>query len=102
MRAVSTPSKKALASRAIPLMTASLPFLMSVNGTELAEAYCAQLREKGGVIDAHLKWLRSELRTCFRFVRNDFMHNLRDLTEGQCLALVCRIADVYSNAVEAG
>jgi hypothetical protein len=68
-------------------------------GSRLVEEYCTQVHRR--VIGAYAKWLRSELRTCFRFVRNDFMHNLRDLNEEQCLALVCRVADVYSLILKA-
>jgi len=68
-------------------------------GNRLIEKYCGDLQAH--VIESHVKWLRTELRSCFSFVRNDFMHNLRDLSETQCLALLTRVGTVYRHLVEA-
>ena len=38
------------------------------------------------------KVMRSELRSIFKFVRNDYAHALRDINKGQCLALLDRIS----------
>jgi hypothetical protein len=41
---------------------------------------------------AFFKVLRGELRTIFKFVRNDFAHALHDITHVQCCALLDRIS----------
>jgi hypothetical protein len=51
----------------------------------------------GGKSTAFFKTLRSELKTLFKFVRNDFAHRLKDITEIQCRSLLDRI----SQALEA-
>jgi len=43
---------------------------------------------------AIFKVLRSELRTIFKFVRNDFAHALRDVTDGQCRVLLDRTSSI--------
>jgi hypothetical protein len=69
----------------------------SFYGVKLLERYITDLQKNNKLIGAHLKWLRTELRSCFSFVRNDFMHNVRVLTEPQCVALLCRVSDLYSH-----
>ena len=67
-------------------------------GAPLVEAFCA--RQDGRLLPSHVKWLRTELRACFAFVRNDFMHNLHELTEQQCLAIISRISSTYTHVAE--
>jgi hypothetical protein len=71
----------------------------SLFGAKLVECYIEALRKDNKIIGAHLKWLRTEIRTCISFVRNDFMHNVRILTQPQCVALLCRVSSLYSHLV---
>lgn len=50
------------------------------------------LRRDGRLISASLKVLRTEIMTSFKFVRNDFMHNVRDIEREQCWAILARIS----------
>lgn len=68
-------------------------------GHQLIDKYCAEIGNR--VIASHVKWIRTELRTCFKFVRNDFMHSLREISEPQCVAIVCRVAGVLAHVLEA-
>jgi len=60
-------------------------------GQSLIDKYykllCSRYR---GRTSAFFKLLRSELRTIFKFMRNDFAHALRDIREGQCRILLDR------------
>ncbi|MEO9871178.1 hypothetical protein [Ekhidna sp.] len=47
-----------------------------------------------------IKNYRGELRTVFKFIRNDFAHNFKILTEDQCKSIVVRISNVYSEFKE--
>ena len=60
-------------------------------GQSLIDNYYKLLCSRyGGRTSAFFKLLRSELRTIFKFIRNDFAHALRDITEGQCRILLDR------------
>lgn len=43
---------------------------------------------------AAIKCYRGELRTIFKFIRNDFAHNFKVLTEEQCIVILQRINDL--------
>jgi len=49
---------------------------------------------------AALKNYNGELRTVFKFIRNDFAHNFRILTEVQCKIILYRISLVYAEFLE--
>jgi hypothetical protein len=72
-------------------------------GQALIEAYYAHLCARDGRTSAFLKVLRGELRTLFKFVRNDFAHSLREITGEQCNVLMDRISNVLEtvNQIEA-
>jgi hypothetical protein len=63
-------------------------------GARLIEQFTAELAPR--IIAAQLKVLRAELRTAFRFIRNDFMHNTRVLQEDQCIAILMRLSEVFN------
>jgi hypothetical protein len=44
------------------------------------------------LITASLKVLRTEILTSFKFVRNDFMHNLKEIEREQCWSILARIS----------
>jgi hypothetical protein len=64
-------------------------------GVALIEHYVAYLRSDKRVIESQVKWIRTELRACFAFVRNPYMHNFHVISEEQCIALLCRISILY-------
>lgn len=49
---------------------------------------------------AALKCYRNELRTLFKFIRNDFAHNFHVLHEEQCRMILFRISKVYEELME--
>lgn len=49
---------------------------------------------------AAIKSYRNELRTIFSFIRNDFMHNFKEITEVECQAILARINSVYEEFIE--
>ena len=62
-------------------------------GQKLVEEYYDYLCARNhGRSTAFFKVLRGELRTVFKFVRNDFAHALHDITDSQCRALLDRIS----------
>jgi hypothetical protein len=65
----------------------------SLFGQNLVDEYYRLLCSRyQGNPRAIFKVLRSELRTIFKFVRNDFAHALHDITNGQCRVLLDRIS----------
>ncbi|HLY20848.1 MAG TPA: hypothetical protein VKT83_00105 [bacterium] len=61
-------------------------------GQNLVKEYYELVCKQDGGSSAFLKVLRGELRTIFKFVRNDFAHSLKEITESQCSALLDRIS----------
>lgn len=49
---------------------------------------------------AAIKCYRGELRTIFKFIRNDFAHNFKILSEGQCRVILQRIDQTYNEFKE--
>lgn len=49
-----------------------------------------------GFKSSSIKAYRNELRTVFSFVRNDFMHNFKEISKTECLAILARISRVYT------
>lgn len=49
---------------------------------------------------AALKCYRGELRTLFKFIRNDFAHNFHVLSEEQCRMILFRISKLYEEFLE--
>ena len=48
-------------------------------------------------ISAYKKVMRGDLRAAFKFVRNDYAHNLRTIDETQCRALLVRLSVVLES-----
>ncbi|MFI7081049.1 hypothetical protein ACIBO1_27475 [Micromonospora sp. NPDC049903] len=63
-------------------------------GLNLVEAVIRRLRASGHFHDSSLKMLRGELRTAFKFVRNEFAHNVVDLPRPRAYALLGRMCHV--------
>lgn len=64
-------------------------------GQKLVDEFCARLLEQGA-IPALIKPFKAELTNAFRYIRNDYMHNLRPLELDESKALLMRIARLYS------
>lgn len=65
-------------------------------GDPLVEEFVSRLRNEVGHPNTHTSVLRGQLRTAFKFIRNDFMHNFVDVDETQCRAVLFRLARVQS------
>jgi hypothetical protein len=64
-------------------------------GQKLVEEYCGHLLERGAIA-ALVKPFQAELKNAFRYIRNDYMHNLRPLELNESRALLMRLARLYS------
>jgi hypothetical protein len=67
---------------------------VALYGDNLVDAYAKHLKQTGLLIESHLKTFRIELRAVFKFLRNDFMHNLRRIDEAGCVAILLRVVKV--------
>jgi hypothetical protein len=61
-------------------------------GDSLVERFIDQARSERRFLESYLRSFRQELRTVFRFIRNDFMHNLREADSAATLAVLFRVA----------
>lgn len=61
-------------------------------GKALVTKSFESLMRDNRLIIASLKVLRTEILTSFKFVRNDFMHNLKDIAREQCWSILARIS----------
>jgi hypothetical protein len=66
----------------------------NLSGQKLIEKFISQLNSSDKFISAYVKVLRGDLRTAFKFVRNDFMHELKMIGDAECFAILSRISDV--------
>ena len=62
------------------------------SGQALVEKFIHKLNSSGKFVSAYVKVLRGELRTAFKFVRNDFMHELKTIGETECFAILSRVS----------
>ncbi len=58
------------------------------------------VRNNDDFYSAAIKCYRGELRTIFKFIRNDFAHNFKILTEEQCRVILQRIDQTYNEFKE--
>lgn len=66
-------------------------------GQKLVELHILEvIKNNDHFNSAAIKCYRGELRTIFKFIRNDFSHNFRVLTEEQCKLILARISDTLS------
>ena len=63
-------------------------------GDSLVEEFMAKLCAAGSYPNTQIRVLRSQIRTAFKFIRKDFMHNFVDVDETQCRALLFRLLRV--------
>jgi hypothetical protein len=64
-------------------------------GQQLVNEFCRRLLQRDA-IPALVKPFKAELRNAFRYIRNDYMHNVRPLELDESKALLMRIARLYS------
>ena len=63
-------------------------------GQKLVELHIRDvIKNHNSFNSAVIKCYRGELRTIFKFIRNDFAHNFRVMTEEQCKLILARISD---------
>jgi hypothetical protein len=70
------------------------------HGLRLVDAFIERLSDPKQYIQAKVKVLRGDLRTTFKFIRNEFAHNVIDLPKARAYALVSRLSMVLA-AIEA-
>lgn len=58
----------------------------------LVKHFISKLKESGKYFFADLMVLDGQLRSVFKFVRNDYMHNLKNISEEQCYAILGRLS----------
>lgn len=63
-------------------------------GEKLAELFVERVRSEKSYLESHVRTFRQELRAAFKFIRNEFMHNLREVDSAATLAMLFRIASV--------
>lgn len=63
-------------------------------GQKLVEHFISDLKGDGNYIDARLKILRTDLRATFKFVRNEYAHNLKQIKYEQCCLVLDRISRI--------
>src|SRR4051812_24538494 len=69
-------------------------------GLKLVDEFMGLLISTGRFRNAGLKIVRSEIRTAFKFVRNEFAHNLVDLPKPRAYALLGRMCHVLEEVDE--
>jgi hypothetical protein len=65
-------------------------------GDRLTEEFVVRLRGQKKFLESYLRTFRQEMRTVFKLIRNDFMHNLREADEVAAYAVLFRIARLRS------
>jgi hypothetical protein len=65
-------------------------------GDKLTESFINALRTKKQFLESYVRTLRQELRTVFKLIRNDYMHNLLDADEVTAYTILVRIARIRS------
>jgi hypothetical protein len=65
------------------------------HGQQLVDAFSALLTRRRTLPQAQIKALHGELRTCFKFVRNEFAHNVVDIPKPRALALLTHMGELH-------
>jgi len=67
----------------------------SAHGMKLVDEFFKRAAESNKFIPSRLKVFRTQVRAAFKFVRNDYAHNLHEISRDQCYAILVRISSVY-------
>lgn len=74
---------------------------LKIGGQKLIEHHINYLKKKNdNFLSAYLKCYRGELRTVFKYIRNEFAHNFVIIDKYQCIALLSRINQVLKSVNE--
>ena len=65
-------------------------------GDRLVEELISKLREEDKILESELRIFRGHIRSAFKFIRNHFMHNLVEIDEIQCRAILFRLVRIKS------
>uniref|UniRef100_Q01TP9 Uncharacterized protein n=1 Tax=Solibacter usitatus (strain Ellin6076) TaxID=234267 RepID=Q01TP9_SOLUE len=65
-------------------------------GEKLTQSFISTLRAKSGLLESYVRTFRQELRTVFKFIRNDYMHNLLEADEVTAYSILFRIGRIRS------
>ena len=69
-------------------------------GQKLVYLFVQSIARKQIVPEAWLKVLRTELRTSFKFVRNEFPHNVVEVSRSRGLSLLERMSELYEIVID--
>jgi len=65
-------------------------------GNRLAEEFVAKMRDEKKLLESQVRTFRQELRTIFKFIRNEFAHNLKSMDEAATQAVLFRVVRATS------
>jgi len=85
------------------LLESSIKNFYGINnyGQNLIDYHIEDIVNKnGGYYSAAIKCYRGELRSIFKFIRNDFAHNFKIITKNQCQLMLARIDETYQEFKE--
>ncbi len=63
-------------------------------GNNLVREYISKLRREEVFIESYVRNLGQELRTLFKFIRNDYMHNMVDTDRASALTIMYRVEKI--------
>jgi len=66
-------------------------------GQDLIKFHVQKLIELNRLKTSFIRCYRGELRSLFKFVRNDYMHNLKTIEQSECSVILYRCSDVYTS-----
>ena len=69
---------------------------IGAHGDSLVKCLVEYMRDQNDLPESQIRTLRQELRSVFKLIRNEFMHNLSDIDETTALVVLVRIGRVRS------
>jgi hypothetical protein len=69
-------------------------------GAKLVDEFVENLTESGSYLNSYVKVLRVSLRTAFKFIRNEFAHNLVDLPKSRAVILIGQMSALLEDVSE--
>lgn len=65
-------------------------------GDKLTNAFINHLQSRNKILESDIRTFQQELRSLFKLIRNDFMHNLANVDDTSALVALVRVARVRS------
>jgi len=65
-------------------------------GMALVDQFFSKLFKSKKYLSSKLKVFRAEIRTAFKFIRNDYAHNLKNIELDQCYAILWRLSEIFT------